>query len=271
MKFLNLPIMKKFFSVAIAFIATLVVNAQTADEVINKYIVAAGGKEKLEAIKSLQYVRTINLNSPMGEIKITMTNIKVEDKLSRTNTSSELFGNAYTLFTDTSGWIMIPPNQFTGTEEVRQKLKPEEYKAMKSEMACEGYFPELVNYTAKGYTAEYAGEAKSSGKPSYKIKLKKNKDERTYFIDKQTGLVNSMTVKGAAAVAMTGLGAMAPGAGGGRADKMELTLDFSDYKETSGIKFPGKLKIETPMGVIESNISFVTVNQPVDAKWYRAD
>jgi hypothetical protein len=262
--------MKKFFSVAVACVAFVALQAQTADEVINKYITAAGGKDKLEAINTLQYVRTINLNSPMGEIQITMTNIKVENKLSRTNTSSEFFGNAYSLFTDTSGWIMIPPNQFTGTEEIRQKLKPEEYKAMKSEMACEGYFPELVNYAAKGYTAEYVGEGKSNGKASYKIKLKKNKDERTYFIDKQTGLVNSMTVKGAAAVNMTGMGAMAPN-GGGRADKMEVTLDFSDYKETAGVKFPGKLKIETPMGVIESTISFVTINQPVDAKWYRAD
>ncbi len=262
--------MKKFFSVAIALIASFVLQAQTADEVINKYIAAAGGKDKLEAINTLQYVRTINLNTPMGEINITMTNIKVENKLSRTNTSSELFGNAYSLFTDTSGWIIIPPNQFTGTEEIRQKLKPEEYKAMKSEMACEGYFPELVNYAAKGYTAEFAGEGKSNGKASYKIKLKKDKDERVYFIDKQTGLVNSMTVKGATAVAMTGLGSMMPN-GGGRADKMEATLEFSEYKETAGVKFPGKLKIDTPMGAVESTISFVTVNQPVDAKWYRAN
>ncbi len=261
--------MKRFFSVAVACVAFISLHAQTADEVINKYITAVGGKAKLEAINSLQYVRMINFSSPMGEVQITMTNIKVENKLSRTNVSSELFGNSFTLFTDTSGWIVIPPSQFTGTEEVRQKLKPEEYKAMKSEMTCEGYFPELVNYAAKGYKAEYLGEGKSNGKVSYKIRLKKDKDERTYFIDKQTNLVNSMTVKGPAAVAMTGLGAMVPA--GGRADKMELTLNFSDYKETAGVKFPGKLNIETPMGVIESTISFVTVNQPVDAKWYRAD
>lgn len=259
--------MKKLFALFLSFAFVLAINAQTADEVIMKYINAAGGKEKLTAVKTLQYVQTLNLVSPMGELQITLTNIRVQDKLFRLNTASELFGNAYSVITDTSGWLVVPPNQFTGGEKMIEKMKPEEYKPLQSQMACEGYFPELVNYAAKGYTAELAGEGKVNGKPSYKIKLKKDKDERLYMIDKQTGLVNAMTLKGAAAAMLTGMGQM--GRGGGRVDKLEITFAFSDYNETSGIKFPGKMKLETPMGAAEATISFVTVNQPIDTKWYR--
>jgi hypothetical protein len=257
--------MKKLFTLAVVLIAVLSVKAQTADEVINKYFTAVGGKPKLEAINSLQYVQTMNLNTPMGAMEISITNIKVENKLFRINTTSELFGSAFSVVTDTSGWVLIPGNPMSGSEATLQKLKPEERKGMATQMACEGFFPELVNYAAKGYTAELAGEGKAGGKPCYKLKLKKDKDERTYFIDKQTGLINSMAIKGAAAAGMTGMG----NSGMGKADKMEITMDFSNYQEVSGVKFPGKMKIDTQMGAIESTITGIKVNQAVDAKWYR--
>jgi hypothetical protein len=257
--------MKKLITLAMVLISVLSVQAQTADEVIDKYLNAAGGKSKLEAIHSLQYIQTVNLNTPMGPMEISMTNIKVENKLFRINTTSELFGSAFSVVTDTSGWVLIPGNPMSGSEATLQKLKPEERKALASQMACDGFFPELVNYAAKGYVAEMAGEAKAGGKVCYKLKLKKDKDERTYLIDKQTGLINSMTIKGAAAANMTGMG----NSGMGKSDKMEITLDFSTYQEISGVKFPGKMKIDTRMGTIESTITGVKVNPAVDAKWYR--
>jgi outer membrane lipoprotein-sorting protein len=257
--------MKKVLTLLMVLCSLLSANAQTADEVINKYLVAAGGKAKLEGIHSLQYVQTVNLNTPMGAMEINITNIKVESKLFRMNTTSEFFGSAFSVVTDTSGWVLIPGNPMSGSEATLQKLKPEERKALTSQMACDGFFPELVNYTAKGYTAEMLGETKSGGRVAYKLKLKKDKDERTYLVDKQTGLVNSMTIKGAAAANMTGMGS----SGMGRSDKMEITLSFSTYQDVSGVKFPGKMKIDTRMGVIESTITGVKVNQAVDAKWYK--
>lgn len=262
--------MKRILAFAIILLASVALKAQTADEVINKYITAVGGKDKLQSIKSLQYVQTMNLNTPMGAMEISLTNIKVDNKLFRMNTSSEMFGTSFTVVTDTSGWVLIPANPFTGsTEATLQKLKPEERKSLMPQMACDGYFPELVNYSAKGYSAEFLGEGKASGRLSYKVKIKKDKDERIYMIDKQTGYVNSMTIKGASAAAMSGMGNSGM-SGGGNADKFELTMNFSDYLDVSGIKFPGKLKIETPMmGTVESSITGIKVNQPVDAKWYK--
>lgn len=263
--------MKKIF-VLLAVAIAVSAQAQTADEVINKYLVAAGGKDKLEAIKSLQYVQTMNLNTQMGAMQITLTQIRVKDKLMRYNVSSDLFGSASVVATDTGGWIRVPQNAFV-EEEILQKMKPEELAAFKTQMSCEGFFPELVNYSQKGFTAEMTGESKVKGKLCYKIKLKnkqleneKVKGELVYYIDKQTNLVNSVIYKGSAAAAMTGMGNGVNG--GGKIEKLEITIYFGDYKEVSGVKFPGKMTLEMPMGSVESTIGFVTVNPVIDAKMY---
>lgn len=258
--------MKKLFVLAMMLVA-VIAKAQTAEDVINKYIAAAGGKEKLQSVKSLQYVQSAAFNTLIGPVDIKMDWIRVENKLFRVNTTSELFGTGFSLVTDTSGWVLIPANPFAeNSQEKLQKLKPEERQGLATQMACDGFFPELVDYSKKGYTAEYAGEAKVSGRAVYKIKLKKDKDDRIYMIDKQTGFVNAMTVKGAAAMAMSGMGNTGMG---GRSDKAEFTFNYSNYQDAGGIKVPGKVKLDLPMGTIESSITSVRVNQAVDAKWYK--
>ncbi len=245
-----------------------IAQAQTADEVVNKYLTAAGGKEKLAAVNSLQYTQKSNLNTQFGVMEISMNFVRVDKKLFRINVTSEMFGNSFTVVTDTSGWVYLPANPFSGSEATLQKMKTEERSALATQMASDGFFPELVNYSAKGYIAELAGEGKSNGKACYKLKLKKDKDERLYMIDKQTGLVVSMNIKGAAALSMTGMGATGMSRGG-KADKAEFIFNYSDYKDVSGIKVPGKMKLDLPMGTFESTISDVKVNQAVDAKYYK--
>lgn len=263
--------MKRTLSLLVCLSIVFAAGAQTADEIVGKYIAAIGGKEKLQGIRSLQYVQTMNLTTPLGPMQVTMTHIKVRDKLLRINTSSELFGNSYTVITDTSGWVRIAPNQFTGGEAVLEKFKPEDRKALAAQMDCDGYFPDLVNYAAKGYTAEYGGEGKANGRPSYKLTLKKDKAEILYFIDKATGLVNAVTYKGQGIAAAMGMGNFGGGDGDGKGRKTEITMNVSDYKEVGGVKFPGKLTVETAVGTMSATVGFVTLNQPVDPKWFRAE
>lgn len=246
-----------------------VVQAQTADEVVNKYLNAAGGKDKLAAVNSLQYTQKASFNTQMGAMEIAMNFIRVDEKLFRIDVSSEMLGTSFSFATDTSGWVYTSGNPFSGSEARLQKMKPEERTAMATQMSSDGFFPELVNYATKGYTAELTGEGKSNGKACHKLKLKKDADERLYMIDKQTGYVVSMTIKGALALAMTGMGATGMGRGG-RAEKAEFTFSYSDYKDVNGIMVPGKMKLELPMGTIESTITDVKVNQDVDAKYYQA-
>ncbi|MCE3281395.1 MAG: signal peptide protein [Chitinophagaceae bacterium] len=260
--------MNKLYLLALVTVVSLSAGAQTAEDIINKYIIAAGGKEKLEGVTSLQLVQKVSLNTMLGAIDVPVNFIRVKDKLFRMSSTSELFGTGFSVVTDTSGWVMLPANAFSGEAKL-QKMKEEERALLKPQMSAEGFFPELVNYIAKGYTAEYLGEGKGNGKASYKVKLKKDKDERTYFFDKKNGLVNSMMLKGAAVGAA--LGFDLSGMGGGRADKLEVTFNYSDYKEVSGISFPAKLTAELAMGTIETVISDIKVNETVDEKWYKAE
>jgi outer membrane lipoprotein-sorting protein len=243
-------------------------QAQTADEVVNKYLTAAGGKDKLETVTSLQYTQKANFNTQMGAMEISMNFIRVDKKLFRADLSSEMLGNSFTVVTDTSGWVYIPANPFSVSEATLQKMKPEDRTPLATQMTSDGFFPELVNYATKGYTAELSGEGKSNGKACHKLKLKKDADERLYMIDKQTGYVVSMTIKGAAALVMSGIGATGM-VKGSRVEKAEFTFHYSDYKDVSGIKVPGKMKLDLPMGNIEFTITDVKVNQSVDAKYYQ--
>jgi hypothetical protein len=261
--------MKKCYLLAVMAIVSMSVHAQTADEIISKYLVAAGGKDKLKVVFSLQYDQKMTYNTGFGPIEISMTTFKEKEKLSRINASTPMLGSGFTLVTDTAGWVYVAASPFSGGEAKLERMKPEAHTAAKSQMASEGFFPELFNYASRGYTAEYTGEGKGNGKASYKIKLRKDKDERTYFIDKESGLVNTMIIKGEAAAAMLGLNGV--GMGGGRSDKMEITVNYSDYKELAGMQFPSKAVYETARGSLEATISNIKLNEEIEAKWYKAE
>lgn len=249
------------FIAAFSFVAA---NAQTADEVINKYITAAGGKEKLEGITTLQYLQVVSIPSPQGNIDMNIITIKEKGKLFRNQMSNEMVGDSYALVTDTATWIRKPANPFTGEEGGVEKMKAEDLKGVSSslQLDCAGFFPELVNYAAKGYTATLDGDKKINGRESYKLKLKKDKAETIFFIDKETGLVNSYTLKGDAVAAM---GSMMGN------ETSEISIDFDNYQEVKGIKFPGVMKITTVMGEMSIPIKDVKINEVVDAKWYKPE
>jgi len=182
--------MKQILSLVITLCALTGLQAQTVDEVIAKYYAAAGGKEKLEAITSLQYVQAISIQSPQGNFDMNIVTIREKNKLFRTQMSNELMGESFAVVTDTATWVRKPANPFTNEEGGLEKIKAADMKGIAvAQLDCAGFFPELVNYGAKGYTAELTGSKKINGRDSYKVKLKKDKAKITYFIEKETGLV----------------------------------------------------------------------------------
>ena len=79
------------------------VQAQSVDDVINKYVEARGGKDKLMSVKSLYMEGARQMMGNEVGVKIT----KVQDKLSRTD--FEVMGTSgYTIVTPTEGWSFIP-------------------------------------------------------------------------------------------------------------------------------------------------------------------
>ncbi len=262
--------MKRVIWILAAVFSFVAASAQTTDEVINKYLSAAGGKEKLQAINTLQYTETLSLNTPMGAMEFSIQNIKERGKLLRRQTTNEITGESFMLITDTAGYLLMPSNPMFGLEGGLEKMKTDQLKAMSTEMDCSGYFIQLVDHATKGFTASLAGEEKIDGRVSYKLELKKDDNILTYMVDKETGLINALVAKGAAAAALSGLTAMGLGDSGGKASKAELTFKYADYKEVNGVKMPGTIKMDTPFGVLETKISDIKINEQVDAKWYKA-
>src|SRR5258708_17310483 len=103
----------------VVFILALVfvqfANGQSVNEIIDQYITARGGKDKLTSIKSLYLEGTRQMNGNEVDVKVT----KVDGKLSRVD--FEVGGNTgYTIVTTDKGWSYIPMmsdkvNEITGT------------------------------------------------------------------------------------------------------------------------------------------------------------
>jgi regulatory protein YycI of two-component signal transduction system YycFG len=220
------------------------IQAQTVDEIINKYMDARGGKERLMAITSLYMEGSKQMMGNEIPIKIT----KVQGKLSRTE--FEAMGQTgYTIVTPEKGWMFIPMRS--------QSVDPipaERLKAMQGDLDIPGA---LVDYKAKGSKAELIGKDSVNGAEAYKIKLTNAAGkETTYYIDAKTYLV-------------TEISQMAGGMGGDQKPH-EVTTYLTDYKQVDGIMFP--MTINVPGGgMMGGSTTFdkVEVNKPVDEKLYK--
>lgn len=246
--------MKKIVFVFSLLFSLTSVTAQTADDIINKYIEAMGGKEKLNSIKSI-YMEGTSVMQNGAEI--TQKTWKVNGKLLRTEISSAMF-NMTTVVTDKEGWRQNPRNG--GSFE---PMTAEAVITMQPQLDCAGSF---VDYAAKGHKAELLGNEEVEGVACYKIKITfNNGKDATYFFDAATYYIIRMSSKGGG---FGGGGRGAAGAGGG-ADQ-ERSIDFSDYRKTEdGYVFPFKM---TPLGM-GGGVYYekIEVNKPVDPKAYKPE
>jgi hypothetical protein len=249
--------------------------AQTADEVIGKFIEATGGKERLNAVNTLQYSQLIKLKTPMGDLDVPMKYYREKNKLFRTETSLQ-FGpqtmNFFTVINDTAGYVMMPANPMMGSEGGLEKLSAKDHALQVGNMDASGLFSSLVDYATKGHKVELLKDEKVNKEDCYKIKHTfVNGQEIVYLINKSTNLIVRADAKGTMAATQTGLGGLMNSmGGGGRADKMEVSTLYADYKEFDGIKIPVKLTIKSPMGDLESEITNVQVNKPINPALYKA-
>lgn len=174
--------MKKFFVhtlLAVAFMSiSFTGNTQTADEIIDKYITAIGGKENWKKINSLKMEGNVEVQG----LEIPFTMQAVNGKGLRTD--GEFQGNFFIdIVTPTKGWSQNP----MAGKATLQPLTDDELKEKVDGLDIQGA---LLDYKEKGSTAEFLGKDEEDGNDYFKIKLTtKNKNETTYFFDTNTYLV----------------------------------------------------------------------------------
>jgi outer membrane lipoprotein-sorting protein len=252
--------MQKYLTLILALLVTTLLSAQTADDVIAKYTEAMGGLDKLKSIQSL-YMEGVAV-SPNGA-EITSKTYKVQGKLYRQEIDFGM-GNFTMILTDKEGWFSNPRNG--GAFEA---MPAEMMSGQQQELDC--VFP-LVDYAAKGHTAELVGTETVEGATCYVIKLTmKNGKVINFYIDNKNWYVIRTSQKGSGG--MFGGGGGGGNRGGGAGGEVEMKTDYSDYKKTAdGFVFPMTVT-RAGMGGrgMATNIEKVDVNKPVDSKLYKPE
>jgi len=207
---------KNFLAVFFLFILISKIYSQSVDAVINSYINAVGGIDKINSIQTAKISESTTRRG--NEVPLTIT-IKRPDKI---RTEVTIQGQTQiTAYDGNQGWTLNP---FRGSRDV-EKLNQEQTKNLRESAQFEG---ELVNYKDKGCTAELLGKDDFEGTDVYKIKLtNKEGDVTTYYIDSQTYLILKKVTKR-------------------KMKEVEISTEtlYGDYKSEDGYISPHSLEVK---------------------------
>jgi len=228
--------MKKFFLSLTTLLLFFATKAQTADDVIAKYIDAIGGKELLSQVNSVYVENTTDVMGNESNSKTTILNGKGY------KTQMDFNGQQIVqVVTDSAGWAINP---FAGSTSATA-IPPEQYKSGEDQI----YVEPLFNYAEHGAKTELAGQEKVGDINAYKIKYT-NKDGAVtnYYIDPTTYYIIREVRSGE----MQG-------------QPVDITVSFSDYKKTDfGLMVPYSRAIDMGQFNMKSTASKVEINKPVE-------
>lgn len=196
---------------AILFFSAFTASAQTSDDIVDKYVTALGGKEKMNALKSVKMEGSMSVQG--NDFGIVLT--KVHNTGLRMD--MDIMGSAnYQILNTKSGIAFMP---VMGMQSA-QPMEEEQYKAGLPQLDLQGA---LFNYKEKGTTVEYLGTEKVGENDAYKLKAtSKSGTVVNYFIDTKTNRIAKTTSKRAI-----------------KGQEMDLETSFSDYKQNAqGYWFP---------------------------------
>jgi outer membrane lipoprotein-sorting protein len=235
---------KLLFASALTFAATFA-QAQTADDVINKYFEVTGGKAKWAELKAVK----MEAKGQQGGMEFPVTSLSKAPNLQKLSLNFQ--GKSITL------------SAFDGKETWKTNfmtMKAEKGETEDSQNAAKSLdFPDpFLDYKAKGYSIALEGEEKVEGTDCYKIKLNKKpvmvegkemEDFSYYFFDKENGvLIMNRTV-------------------GKKGPSKDIAIEslMSDYQEVSGIFFPFTVSQKVNGQVVFSmSVTKIEMNAAID-------
>jgi outer membrane lipoprotein-sorting protein len=186
------------------------VLAQTADDLVAKYVQARGGMDKIKAIQSLRMTGTMTT----GQLEVPITMLMKRPNMVRME--FEVQGmTGVRAYDGQRGWALMP---FLGSPDP-EPISGRELQELEDQADLDGG---LVDYKEKGNSVELLGKDKMDGVDAYKLKLtRKNGDVDTIYLDAGTYLEiredGQHTVQGSL---------------------KDFETRISDYREVNGVKFP---------------------------------
>ncbi len=238
--------MKALKSGLICLIALVTMNAlkaQTADDVINKYVNAIGGKDKLNGTKTIHLESTLEVMGNEAPMVVNIINGKAYK--SETDFNGQKIVQA---ITDKGGWTINPMMGQTSAQEI----PADQLKVSREQYMIGGF---LVDYAAKGNKVELQGqEDVDSTKKAYKIKLTTSDsvvvtyyiDPATYYLAKEVFTINA------------------------NGQSFETAVSFSNYQKTdAGIMQSMTQQLTLPQGItLNINYKKIESNKDIDPKIY---
>ena len=212
---------------ALALLATPL-SAQTADDVIAKYIARVGGMEKIQAVRSLR--RTGKF---MGGGGFEATIVQENKRPNLVREEFTLQGmTAINAYDGKLGWKINP---FGGKKDAESMSEDEMHGIL-----LDADFDEpLINYKAKGNKAELIGMDQIEGTAVYKLRLTlPNGDVRHYYMDTDSYVPIRMEEKRII-----------------RGAEQELETSLGDYKQVNGWFMPYSIE-SGPKGQGKSTVHY---------------
>ena len=220
-------------------------SAQTADEIVEKCLTAAGGRAALAKIKSRSTIGTITLLTPAGEISGPIEILNETPNKARTLIKVDL--------TSLGAGQMVFDQRFDGKSGyVLDSLQGNrDITGNQLENMRNSVFPSpLLNYKEMGATMKLEGRDKIGDRDVYVMIFEPASGSVVrQYIDAQTYMLTRMSVK-----------VDVPQIGG----ELEQTTDFSDYREVDGIKLHFQMKASSAVQNFTVTISKVEHNVTVD-------
>jgi hypothetical protein len=233
---------KTFACLLLTGFAAAALSAQTTDELVEKYIQAKGGREKIKAVKSMRITAKMTMGQGM-EAPVVMELVPPGHKLRMEFTIQGMTGTQ--AYDGANGWQVMP---FMGKTEP-EVLSADDLKEVKENAdMVEG---PLFDYKAKGNKVEYLGKGDLEGTPVQKLKLtNKDGDVTTIYLDADSGL----ELKEEATRKMRG-----------QATDIEAT--FGNFKQVGGLTMPYTIenKVKGAPGSQVISVDKIEVNTDIAA------
>jgi hypothetical protein len=212
--------------------------AQTADEIVSKYIKTIGGMEKIDAIKSFR--RSGKFTGGGG------FEARVSEEKKRPNHVRQEFSiqgmTGVTAYDGKNGWKIEP---WQGKKDP-EPLGEEEKKGIIEDSDFEG---PLVNYQAKGNKVEYVGTEPVEGTDAYKLKVTlKSGDVEYFYMDTDYFVPIKIDTKRFV-----------------RGEEREYETSLGDYKEAGGWYLPYSYETNAKGSQNKQKVTYekVEVNVPI--------
>jgi outer membrane lipoprotein-sorting protein len=221
---------------AVGVIATPFALADTAEDVVERYLEARGGVEKMKAVESLRAECVVNMG---GSEAPCVFEWKRPNKVRMEYTVKEQ--TAIQAFDGTTAWAYIP---FMG------RTTASELSAEESKFVAETsrFWGPLLDWQERGFSLQYEGAEDLDGVLCHKLMLTGPDGDITYmYIDDVYNLqVRELQLREA------------------QGQQVEVDVRIGDYREVDGVFIPFSTKQKIKSAVVESSLTFEEVQLNVD-------